>query len=325
MVNNSKSKKIRTYYLGSGAIGIPVLESLLSCPKINVVGCATQPDRPKGRKRVLTPTPIGQRCQDLELKPEKPESVNTPRFLKLIRSLDLDLLIVFSFGQILCESLLILPRHGCLNIHTSLLPKYRGASPISAAILAGDQVSGISFMNMDPGLDTGPVYRQFKVEISNGVNAQQLEKRMANTASDRVCDIITDIVTNGISPRVQENSNISYAKKVGKNDGKILWQNEASYIERQVRAYYPWPGAWFILNSQQGNSRKITITSAEVVYECSTEKISPGTVIRADNHGWEIACGKDVLRILKVIPEGKREMSSADYLRGKPKRVGSII
>ena len=324
MAKHSKHKKIRLYYLGSGEIGIPVLESLVSCQTIDLLGCATQPNRPKGRKRVSTPTPIGRKCKDLGLEPAKPESVNSPDFLKLLRSLDVDLVIVFSFGQILRKPLLNLPRFGCLNIHTSLLPSYRGASPISAAILSGDSVSGISFMKMDQGLDTGPIYQQFKIRIPNGINAQELERDMATLAAEHVCGIIISIVKNELHPYDQNETDVSYANKVKKDDGRISWLNEASYIERQVRAYYPWPGAWFIRTTQAG-LRKITITSAKVGDSKTANDVSPGTVLQADQHGFEVACTQGSLFIEEVIPEGKRQMCAVDYLRGNPMNTGIII
>ena len=324
MDEHSKSNNIRLFYLGSGEIGVPVLDSLVSCQKLDLVGCATQPNRPKGRKRILTPTPIGQKCEDLRLQLEKPDSVNTADFLKHLRSLNLDLIVVFSFGQILRQPLLNLPGYGCLNIHTSLLPKYRGASPITAAILAGETTTGISFIKMDEGLDTGPIYKQVEISIPEDINVLELEKKMAAIAAEYICDVVIDIVRNGRSPNEQGNLNISHTKKVKKDDGRIQWKDEASNIERKIRAYYLWPGAWFILN-KQNHSRKITITAAKVIDRDDAISMSPGTVTQADNCRWEIACGKDNLVLKRVIPEGKREMTSTEYLRGNPVKLGSVI
>ena len=324
MVIYSRKNRIRLFYLGSGEIGIPVLDSLESCPDIELVGCATQPDRPKGRKRILTSTPIGQRYESLGHKPEKPNSVNSPNFVDLLRSLDLDVILVFSFGQILRNPILNLPTYGCLNIHASLLPSYRGASPINAAILAGDCITGISFMKMDEGLDTGPIYQQFEIKLSDDINAQKLEKKMSILAAKHVTNVVANIVKNGQIPHNQSSKNVSYAHRIKKDDGRIQWSNEAILIERKVRAFYPWPGAWFILNVEK-YSRKITVTSAVVDKDSAMRDIRPGTVVQASHEGLGITCGKDILVIKKLIPEGKREMTVTDYLRGNPVQTGSII
>ena len=324
MVSNSRNKRIRLFYLGSGDIGVPVAESLASCPDIELVGCATQPDRPKGRKRILTPTPIGLWCNRQGLEPKKPESVNSQDFIDLLQSLDLDLITVFSFGQILREPILTLPRYGCLNIHTSLLPKYRGASPISAAIIAGDDTTGLSFMKMDRGLDTGPIYQQVEMHLPDGITAVELQNEMAVLAAEHIVRVVKNIVHNGQTPRNQGTENITYARKIKKDDGRISWTNEASFIERQIRAFYPWPGAWFIFNTSKIR-RKITISSAIVDATSSTAESRPGTVCCAGDEGWGIVCGKDILVIKRLMPEGKKEMDVADYLRGNPVKTGSII
>ncbi len=266
----------------------------------------------------MLPTPIGKWAEDNRLNIYKPASVNHPSFLENLQSLGLDIILVFSFGQILSEQLLSIPKLGCINIHTSLLPKYRGASPICAAIMAGDPYTGISIMQMEKGLDSGPVYQQFEVRISNNIYAHELELQLANLAADKICDSIINIVNAKLEAVAQDNTNASYAKKIKKEDGFVVWSRDAKDIERQVRAYSNWPGAWFLLEMQNKPGKKIIITEASVKEYNSKLNHPPGTIIQADKSGWTIACGANALSINKLIPEGKREMTSDEFLTGNP-------
>ena len=223
----SKNKKIRLFYLGSGEIGLPVLSILAASSDIEFTGCGTQPDRKQGRNRKLTPTPVALWCNTNGVRVEKPHTVNDPKFLKQLQALDLDIIVVFSFGQILREPLLNLPRSGCLNIHTSLLPKHRGASPISATILAGDTQTGVTFMKMEKGLDTGPIYKAFKVPISNKISSLELEDILAQLAAAKACEMIVNIVNKKMKPTQQNREKISYSTRVKKEDGLISWNTEA--------------------------------------------------------------------------------------------------
>ncbi len=245
-------------------------------------------------------------------------SINHPSFLEYLQSLSLDIILVFSFGQILSEQVLSIPRFGCVNIHTSLLPKYRGASPICAAIMAGDMYTGISIMQMEKGLDSGPVYHQFKLRIDDNIYAHELELQLANLAADKISNSIVKIATEKLKPVEQNTANVSFAKKIKKEDGSVIWSNDAEIIERQVRAYSNWPGAWFFLEMINSSRKKITVTAASVEEYDSNLNHPPGTIIQADKFGWKIACGKNALSINKLIPEGKREMTTDEYLRGNP-------
>ncbi len=274
---------------------------------------------------MLSPTLIGKWAEENGLAMHKPTSINHPFFLEYLRSLDLDVILVFSYGQILSEQVLSIPKFGCINIHTSLLPKYRGASPICAAIMAGDMDTGISIMQMEKGLDSGPVYHQFKLRIGNNIYAHELELQLANLAADKICNSIATITNKKLKPVEQSATNISFAKKISKKDGFVIWSNDAERIERQVRAYSNWPGAWFFLEMPNRSRKKITIAAASV-HKCNVQlNHPPGTIIQADKFGWKIACGKNALSINKLIPEGKREMTFEEYLRGNPITIESKI
>lgn len=309
--------KTRLYFLGSGAIAVPALAAVAACSEIDLVGCATQPDRPQGRNRVRAPTPVGQWCAAHGIEVAKPESANSPAFLEHLRSLAPDLILVFSYGQILSSELLQIAHVDSINIHASLLPRYRGASPIAAAILDGETETGVTFMRMVRALDAGPVYRMFNLAIPEHVTAVDLEIRLAERAAQVVCETVRQIHGGQLSPHPQNTEGVSHTYKLRKADGQIRWTDTAVRIERQTRAYDPWPGAWFNLESTDQSPRQIIIRSARV--EAShAESIPPGTIVQADKHGWKISCGSDLLNIVGIIPQGKREMSAIEFIRGNP-------
>lgn len=316
---------LRTYFLGSGDLGIPSLKRLGTEPGILLVGVGTQPDRPQGRHRHLAPTPLGKAALDLGLPVQRPDNVNTPESLEFLRSLDLDLIVVASYGQILREPLLNLPRFGCLNLHASLLPKYRGASPVQAAILAGDPETGVSFMKLDKGLDTGPVYEVVRMPLDGSETGAALEQALAELAAEHVGACIRRVCREGLVPQPQPATGISLTRKLKKEQGRIDWRQSSSELLRHVRAYHPWPGSWFDLPTAHG-PRRMLVTMAEAFQGELPAETAPGEVVQADAHGWVVACGGGGgLRLDRVVPGGQREMSSAEFLRGCPVPAGTRL
>lgn len=320
--NTATQKKIRTYFLGSGLIALPVLRVMLNSAFIDLVGIGTQPDKAAGRKKRLMPTPVGEYAEENGRTIDKPDTVNSTDFLDKLRSLALDLIVVISFGQLLKTPILNLPEFGCLNIHASLLPKYRGASPINAAILNGDPKTGISFMKMDEGLDTGPVYESRDLLLNGSETAESLETSLGELAAEHVEQCIVKICCEGLQPVQQPEESVVYAKKIKKSDGEIDWNLPAIHLERFVRAYNPWPKAWFRLPSKNGEKR-IQITEAEMIQPA--EAASPGTVLQADKHGFVICCGKGALSVKRIVPAGKKEMCSDEFLRGCRLSSGAML
>jgi len=298
--------------MGSGDIAVPSFERLVDSDAFEVAGIATQPDRPVGRRKVLTPTPVGRWAEGRGLDVFKPESVNSADFLLSIRGLRPDILLVASFGQILKKELLEVFSVAPVNIHASILPKYRGASPIAAAVLAGDERTGVSFMRMDEGLDTGPVYRVFELEIGS-MNAAELEDALGRLAAERVEDVLLDIVSGKADSTEQDHEAATVTKKICKSDGAVDWNASAARLERMARAYFPWPGAFFFIDTPKRRIR-ITITSAETAEGAGG--VSPGETLDTEG-AWIVACGEGALRILRLVPEGGREMSAAEFLRGR--------
>lgn len=297
---------------------MPTLAALHDAPDIDVIGCTTQPDRPVGRKRQLAPTPVGAWCAEHGLDIFKPDSVNKPEFLNDLSGLSIDFIMVFSFGQILKSDLLNLPRRECLNIHASLLPKYRGASPIQGAILGNEEKTGLSFMRVVAALDAGPVFDHRELKLTGTETAANLEEQLAQLAADSVCDVIYRINDGLLSAVPQSDAEATYAGKISKGDGQIDWQRPAEEIDRLIRAFNPWPGAWFILDAGR-KARRITVTQGKVT---PGNTATPGTVVQADKHVWRVQCGRDQYQILKLIPAGKPEMPGPEFLRGCQLQTG---
>jgi methionyl-tRNA formyltransferase len=304
--------KIRVYFMGAGKIAVPVLKALLDAENIELAGIGTQPDQPAGRKKKLTPTPVGQFAAEKQLEIDKIESVKDPSFMDKMRELGLDFIIVVSFGQILRQELLDIPKYCCLNVHASILPKYRGASPIAAAILNRDSETGVAFMKMDKGLDTGDVYQISRVRLDGNENADSLEISLGELAAEGIAEILRKIKSGELVSLVQDESQATLTRKVNKKDGEINWNEPSEKIAAMVRAYHPWPGAYFTLDSKKGQI-KLNITEARCVNELSG---NAGEILQADKKALIVGCGNGALEILKLIPQGKKEMSGSAFLNG---------
>ena len=304
--------KLKIYFLGSGNIAVPILNKLVNSTDIELVGIGTQQDRPAGRKRQLHPTPIGQYAAENNLNIDKPISVNDPEFIAKLRALTPDIILVIAYGQLLKTAILELPKISCLNIHASLLPKYRGASPIVHALLNRDSKTGNCFMEMERGLDTGPVYRTVELPINGNEYADTLEYNLGKLAADNTIEILLAIAAGTLTAIEQDSKLATTVGKIHKNDGIIDWNFQASKIEAMIRAYHPWPGATCELKTQKRNL-KLRITAAKVHHEIHGK---PGAIIQADKQGWIIACGSGALEIIKVIPQGKKAMRATDFLNG---------
>lgn len=304
-----RKRKIKVYFLGSGEFAVPFLDVLANCNTVELIGVGTQPDRPFGRRRQLRPTPVGIYCGSRNINCERIESVSSDEFYARMLGLQPDLLVVVSFGQILRERILEFPRLGCLNVHSSLLPKYRGASPITSMILGGDKIGGVTFMQMDKGLDTGPVFDVFETELGDHFTTQSLEKFLSEESALMLPELISRIA-GGLEPTPQDHAKACVTKKIKKSDGSIVWSEDSATVLRKIRAYYPWPGSTFRV-SNKGGTMSIKITEARLA-EGSGE---PGHSLDLGK-SWVIACGSGAIEILKLIPEGSREMNAGDYLRG---------
>jgi methionyl-tRNA formyltransferase len=294
---------MRIVFVGTGAIGVPVLRMLSETG--NLVGVVTQPDKPAGRNLRLGTSPIKAALVNSPLKIQQPLRIKSEEAIAQIRALSPDLVVVMAYGQILPRALLQLPKMACLNLHASLLPRWRGAAPIQAAIAAGDRETGITVMYMDEGLDTGDILLERKIEIGPEETGGSLHDRLAQLAPPALSEALA-LLKNGNAPRIrQENSLATYAPKLERKDGRIDWNEPAEVIERKIRAFDPWPGAFTMVpDEQHGRKRALKIFRAALV-----SKDHSGLVVKTNN---------GVIELREVQLEGSRRMSAAELLRGHP-------
>jgi methionyl-tRNA formyltransferase len=306
---------MRIVFIGSGKIGVPALRALLNSEH-EVVGVVTQPDKPVGREQRIEPPPIKKELIGRARAPGapifQPAKIKDPQTIEELRALTPDVIVVMAYGQILPRDVLEIPRLACLNLHASLLPRWRGAAPIQAAIAAGDRETGITVMYMDEGLDTGDVLLQRNIEILPNDTGGLLHDRLAQIAPEVLLESLR-FVAAGNAPRIaQDNTSATYAPKLKREHGLIDWSESAEAIERKIRAYNPWPGAFMKVGDQN-----LKVFSASVV-DFSGQ---PGEVLRTDKD-LIIAAGKAALSLAEVQLEGKRRMTAAEFLRGHGALVG---
>ena len=310
---------MRIVFIGTGEIGVPTLRALLKSEH-EVVAVVTQPDKPVGREQRIEPPPIKKALIDGARWPAfaeatagkpgfsifQPAKIKDPQAIENIRGLAPDVIIVAAYGQILPRDVLEIPRLACLNLHASLLPRWRGAAPIQAAIVAGDRETGITVMYMDEGLDTGDILLQRNVEILPNETGGALHDRLAAIAPDALLEALR-LLAAGNAPRIpQDDTCATYAPKLKREHGKIDWSESAEAIERKIRAYNPWPGAFMKVANQN-----LKIFSASIVDFIGR----PGKILRGDKD-FVVAAGKGALSLSEVQLEGSRRMTGAEFLRG---------
>jgi len=305
---------MRIVFIGTGEIGVPTLQALLRSSEHRLTGVVTQPDKPAGRTQQIEPTPIKRALAGTKMSILQPMRIKGREAIEQVRALRPEAIVVMAYGQILPRDLLEIPPVACLNLHASLLPRWRGAAPIQAAIAAGDPETGITVMYMAEGLDTGDILLQRKIEILPADTGGSLHDRLAQIAPEALLDAL-QMLAKGNAPRIpQDNALATYAPKLTRDDGKIDWSEPAEIIERKIRAFNPWPGA-FITISTNG-TRNLKIFSATVVDFGG----KPGEILRSQNE-LVIAAGKGALSLGEVQLEGKRRMSASEFLRGHAIKV----
>ncbi len=304
--------------MGTADLACASLRALCRETSFQVITVVSQPDKPKGRDMKLQPTPVKELALAEGLPVLQPRRARDEEFIAQLRALQPDLIVVAAYGQILPQTLLDIPRLGCLNVHTSLLPKYRGAAPIQWAILDGESETGVTIMKMDAGLDTGPMVSTTRTAITPEDNAQTLHDRLAALGGELLVETIPDYAAGKIVPTPQPAEGATYARKISKEDGLIDWSQPARALWNRVRGFTPWPGAYTHLNSD-GAPRLLKIWLAEVVPNRSG---APGEILHADKNGVVIACGEQALRVTQLQREGGRRMTAQEFLAGHPLKVG---
>ena len=351
---------LRIIFMGAADLSSASLEALAHDAKFQIAAIVTHPDHPKGRGLKPRPSPVKSLALKLKLPVLQPERARDEKFIAELRALQPDLIIVVAYGHILTPAILDLPRFGCLNIHTSLLPKYRGAAPIQWAIANGETETGVTLMKMDEGLDTGDIVAQRRTPIHPEDDSVTLHDRLARLGAALLAQTIPDYVAGKIKPTPQPSEGASHAPKIKKEDGRIDWNQPARTILNRLRAFTPWPGAFTFLpnlplvgrasprtgssrtmcsdrlasslappdetGSTQPKPRLIKIWKAEVIEAaCRAEapgERRPGEILQADKTGVVVSCGERVLRILELQRASGRRMSAAEFLAGNPLKCG---
>lgn len=303
--------------MGTPEFALPGLEAL-SRSGDDLVGVVTQPDRPKGRGRLLSPSPVKLVAKRMGIDVYQPDKVRDKEFINIIRDLKPDFIVVVAFGQILPKDIIDMPFNGCVNVHASLLPKYRGAAPINWAIINGEEKTGITTMLMDEGMDTGAILLQREIPISRTDTAGSLSQRLSKLGADLLLETIRGIKEKRIKPRPQEETGVSYAPILKKEDGLINWRLEALHIERLIQGLDPWPCCYAFYKGERW--RFFTASEFE-----GADTGVPGRIEAISRDGMVVQTGKGQILIAEIQPEGKRRMKVCEYLSGHQIEPGIIL
>jgi methionyl-tRNA formyltransferase len=307
---------LRLGFAGTPEFAVPALEALSEAHRICAV--FTQPDRPSGRGQPLHASPVKNLATLRGFRLYQPATFKSQEALQTLRGLELDVLVVVAYGLILPPAALQVPRQGCINIHASLLPRWRGAAPIQRAVLAGDSKTGVTIMRMEPGLDTGPMLATREIEIGADDTAKTLHDRLARLGAELVVETLHAQSVGGVREVPQPSEGVTYAEKINKAEALIDWQQDAVQVWRRVRAFNPWPIAETRLNGTQ-----LRIWEAQLLDSAVTEPFepsadtSPGTVLAATHDGVDVACGRGVLRILRLQLAGRKPLFAQEFIKGQ--------
>ena len=308
---------MKIIFMGTPDYAAEALEALIKAGH-EVTAVVTQPDRAKGRSGQVQCTPVKECAVRHGIAVLQPVKIKTPEAIEELKKYETDVYVVAAFGQILSKEILELPQFGCVNIHASLLPKYRGAAPINQCIIDGEKETGITIMQMDAGIDTGDILAQKKVIIEDKETAETLFDKLSQAGAALIVKTLPMIERGEITPVKQDESLAGYVKMMDKSRGKIDWASDAVSIERLVRGLNPWPSAY---TSCQGKTVKIWRSDA-VVAEAAQQ---PGTIVSVGKDFFDVACGSGNLRIYELQLEGKKRMDTKSFLLGNPWRAGMLL
>ena len=306
---------MRIVFAGTPEFAVPSLRA--AARKAEIVAVYTQPDRPAGRGRDLQASPVKLAALELGFPVLQPDSLKSELSRDALRALQPDLMVVVAYGLLLPQAVLDIPEHGCWNVHASLLPRWRGAAPIQRAIEAGDSETGVCLMQMEKGLDTGPVLLSQRTPIGADETAGQLHDRLAELGAQVLSDGL-GLLRAGMKPvaRPQPDAGATYARKLEKSEARLDWSQPAPVLARKVRAFHPWPVAEAALAGE-----RVRIHAAEAVDVA--HDAAPGSVLQASRAGIDVACGEGALRITRLQREGGRALAAADYLNARPLAAGA--
>lgn len=304
-------------FMGTPDFAVSTLEGLIKSNH-KIIAVVTRPDRPKGRGREILPSPVKVVAEDNKIEVLQPEKVREPDFVKKLREYRPDCIVVVAFGQILPKDILSLPRYGCINLHASILPKYRGAAPINWALINGETKTGVTSMLMNEGMDTGDILIQREVEITEGDSAGTLHDRLSEMGSEVILETLDGLEKGNVKRVKQNESSATYAQKIKKEDCLINWDEDAKKIVNRIRGLTPLPGAYTFYNG-----KRLKITNAEyLIKEVKAEK---GEVFEVNRNGIKVICGNGLVIIKNLQPEGKRVMGVGEFISGHNIKAGEIL
>ena len=309
---------MRIVYMGTPDFAVPPLKAMAQAG-YEITAVVTQPDKPKGRGKSLQPTPVKEEAIRLGLTVYQPQKVREPEFVEMLRGLQPDIIVVAAFGQIIPKEILDMPMFGCVNIHASLLPKYRGAAPIQQAVIDGEKESGVTIMRMGTGLDTGDMIAKVVVPLAEEETGGSLFDKLAEAGANLLVKTLPDIFEGrAVYEKQPEESPTPYAGMITKEMGRMDFSKSAAELERLVRGLNPWPSAFTFLNG-----KTLKVWKSAVMQEVINA--APGTIVGSGKEGIRVACGEGVLLLTEVQLEGKKRMEAEAFLRGCPVETGWIL
>lgn len=307
---------MRTAFFGTPTIAVPALEALASTSDVVLVVC--QPDRPAGRGLSLAEPPVKARARELGIEVVQPTKVRTPEFAESLRARDLEVAVVMAYGRILPPAVLAAPRRGCMNLHASILPRYRGAAPITWSVVNGDAVTGVSLMQMDEGMDTGAVFTWREVPIGPDATAGEVAELLAACAADVVRLDLPRALSGELTATPQDPALATTAPMLSKDDGRIDWSHPARHVHDHARGMTPWPGAWTTLGGKLFKLLATRLAPGEAGG-------APGEVVVAHKGRLEVACGEGRIEIVRAQVEGKKALGATDLVVGRTVAIGTRL
>ena len=300
---------MRVIFMGTPDFATGTLEEIVKAGH-EVVGVVTQPDKPKGRGKTMMPTPVKETALKYNLPVYQPKKVREPEFVELLRSLKPDVMVVAAFGQIITKEILEMPKHGCINVHASLLPAYRGAAPIQWAVINGDKESGVTIMQMDEGIDTGDMIEKAVVPIAEDETGGSLFDKLSHTGAKLCVKVLKDLEEGtAVREKQPEESTTPYAKMIDKKMGEVDWKKSAKEIEQLIRGLNPWPSAY-----TKVHGKTLKLWKAKVLLE--TSQMNPGQIVKVTKDSLAVQTGQGMLEIQELQLEGKKRMDTSSFLRG---------
>lgn len=310
---------MRIVFMGTPDFAVGSLQALCESGKHEIVGVVTQPDRPKGRGNKMLMTPVKEYALEQGLTVYQPQKVKTPEFVQTLRELQPELIVVAAFGQFLSRELLELPPHGCINVHASLLPKYRGAAPIQYAIIKGEKESGVTIMQMDIGMDTGAMLEKVVVPIAENTTMGELHDALREQGAALLLKVIDDIAAGTAVAEPQNDAEATYATLLDRSMEHIDWTKSAQEVHNLIRGFNPAPSTF----TKLPNGKSLKIWGSRLTEKNS--EAAAGTVVEAGKHSFFVACGSGVLEITEVQPESKKRMAAQVFLNGRGVAEGDIL